>query len=137
LPTAEGYSDNGIALIRRYVGFGRGKVTDSSLGRVGLGDYLVWLAGVVVILSSNSKPIASFTRFAAHATVPADPAPTSILLDLRDIEPLFYFNDGTSTSQHKTALQVEDACCDVASGSFSLIANAKTYVATIDFQTIS
>jgi hypothetical protein len=131
--TAQGYSDNGVELIRRYVGFARGKVTDSSSGRVGLADYLVWLDAVAAVLASTSKPIPSFTRFAAHADVPADPAPTSILLDLRDIEPLFFLNDGTNTAHQKTALQVEDACCDVASGAFSLTANAKTYAGTIDF----
>lgn len=49
--TAQGYSDNGVALDSSSREIGRGKVTDSSLGRVSLADYLYWLDGVVDTLA--------------------------------------------------------------------------------------
>ena len=134
--TAQGYSQHEGDLVRRYVGFGRGKVTDSSRGRANLSDYLPWLDAITRVLASSSKPVSSFARFAAHADVPADPTPTSILLDLRDVEEQIFVNDGTAAANQESLL-VEDACCEVTAGQFSLRANGKTYDGAIEFDSAS
>lgn len=134
--TAQGYSQHGAAVVRRYVGFGRGKVTDSSHGRARLSDYLPWLDGITTVLASSSKSITSFARFAAHVGMPANPKPTSILLDLRDVEAQFFINDATGTANQES-LQIEDACCEVSAGAFSLRANGKTYDGAIEFDSAS
>ena len=134
--TAQGYSQHGGDVVRRYVGFGRGKVTDSSRGRANLSEYLPWLNDITAVLVSSSRPVSSFARFAAHAELPADPTPTSILFDLRDVEEQFFINDATGAANQES-LQVEDACCEVTAGAFSLRANGKTYNGAIEFDSAS
>ncbi len=131
--TAEGYSTAGGSRVRRYIGFGRGKVSDLSLRRVDLPDYLQWLDRMTTILASRAPALASFSRFAAHAAVPADPTPRNVLLDLTEVQESFTQNTGSGTGVHKT-LEIEDACLSVVSGQFTVTANGKSYPGNIAFE---
>jgi hypothetical protein len=124
--TAKGRSASSGNSTRRYVGFGRGKITDSSLGRVTFAEFVSWLDGITAVLASTSAPITSFARFARHAGRPADPTPKHLLLDVREIEDAF-LTGPSAVAGVGQRLSLEDASCDVSSGSFSVTANAKPY----------
>ena len=123
--TAQGYSEDNGDVVRRYVGFARGKITDSKNGgRLPFDEYLQWLKGVTDVLASNTETIGDFTRFAAHAAVPDDPEPTSVLLDVAEVEDSFVTHnvDGVTPNE---PLNLEDACCEVDDGQFTVTANGK------------
>jgi hypothetical protein len=75
---------NGTAA-RRYVGFGQGKISDSSLGYVEFPDYVLWLDQITTVLASKATSITSFARFAKHADRPADTTPIHLLLDVGEL----------------------------------------------------
>lgn len=131
--TAQGYAGENGGVVRRYVGFARGKVTDSKKGgRLPFESYLEWLNGVTDVLASNTETIGDFARFATHASVPADPEPTSVLLDVAEVEESFVTHDIDGVSPNEL-LHLEDACCEVKDGLFTVKANGKQCNGTIAF----
>jgi hypothetical protein len=132
--TAKGKSTSNGQSSRRYVGFGSGKITDSSLGRVTFTEYLSWLDNITRVLASASTSITSFARFAKHSGPPADATPEHLLLDVRQIEGEF-LSGANAASGAGQQLSLEDACCEVSSGAFSVMANSKSYSGTIQFNT--
>lgn len=127
--TAQGTSFSKGTSTRRYVGFGSGKVTDSSVGRVEFDQYVAWLDQIASILKSPATSSPSFARFARDADIPADPTPQNVMLDVREIQEAFVSGGGSGAR-----LLLDDACCDVTSNSFTITANGKSYNGTIDFQ---
>lgn len=123
--TAQGYSEDNDGVVRRYVGFARGKITDSKKGgRLPFEKYLEWLNGLTDVLASDKKTIGDFTRFAAHAAVPVDPEPTSVLLDVAEVEESFVTHDIDGVTPNEP-LHLEDACCEIFNGQFTVTANGK------------
>ncbi len=134
--TVQGYSENNGTSVRRYVGFQHGKVTDASEGRGSLEDYLSWLDDITTVLGSTGKTVGEFTRFAAHMTVPADTTPTSILLDVGEVQDAFVTNEGDGITAGEQ-LHIEDACCDVNNGNFQFTANGKACTGSVAFDASS
>jgi hypothetical protein len=130
--TAQGYSENGASLTRRYVGFKNGRISDASLGRLEFDEYLSWLDALSEVLTAPSKPHSSFARFAAHADAPADPAVVNILLDLDEVRDHFRTNDVDGVTANEE-LRIDDTCCDVINGVFTLTANGKQCSASISY----
>ena len=130
--TARGYSSEDNGAVRRYVGFGRGKITDSTVGRVPFDDYLAWLDQVTQVLIDKPEPVGAFVRFALHADPPDDPTPLNILLDLGEVEDEFVTSeaDGIEAGQ---AMVIEDACQDVTDGEFAVQANGKKCAVSVAF----
>jgi serine/threonine protein kinase len=139
--TAKGYRGK----VRRYVGFGNGRVTDAQRG-VTLDDYLSWLDGIAKTLRSNTKPVDDFARYALPADLPEDPTPRNILLDLADVQDIFIVNPPnkdlpdpaaspgpTPDPEPTQVLMIEDACADVVNGGFTLNANGMKIAVQIKF----
>jgi hypothetical protein len=71
-------------VVRRYLGFGRGKISDYGGGYALLPDYLDWVDQLVDSLCSRVQPRRELRRYALEVTPPADCTPTHVLLDLGD-----------------------------------------------------
>lgn len=132
--TATGYSEESGGIVRRYIGFSRGKITDSIKGgRLPIEDYLEWLKGITDVLANGNEAIGDFTRFAAHAAIPEDPLPTSLLLDVAEVEELFTTHDVDGVTSNKP-MQLTDSCCEVDDGGkFTVTANGKKCSGKINF----
>ncbi|MEL7500036.1 MAG: DEAD/DEAH box helicase family protein [Planctomycetota bacterium] len=130
--TALGYSQENGTLVRRYVGFGRGKITDASGDRLDFTDYLTWLGAVTDVLSGNRNSITSFARFATHVAEPNDPSPQNVLVDVSEVETLFTTLDVPGVTAGEP-IEIEDTCCEVTNGNFSLSANGRQCNATIRY----
>jgi hypothetical protein len=137
--TAEGYTvadsdeDNADgsdmeAKVRRYVGFSRGHVTQTSSGYVLISDYLAWLKQLDSILNSNTKPLTVLSRYALETRVPSKPDPKSVLLDISEVR------DGYHHTDSGTAIEIEDACSAVDdNGAVSFVANGEVVSGRIMF----
>lgn len=135
--TAQGYSDHGARIVRRYVGFGRGKITDATKGgRIRFPKYLEWLTEITDVLASKTAAIGDFTRFAARAAIPTDPEPTSVLLDVAEVRK-FYLTHDVDGAAADEPMELDDACSDVENGSFKVSANGKTCEGRIEFDSKS
>lgn len=130
--TARGYSSEGNRIVRRYVGFTRGKITDSTVGRLPFTEYLAWLNQVTQVLVDKPEPLEAFIRFALHADPPDDPTPLNILLDLNEVQDDFVTTESNNLTAGQ-AMEIEDACQDVANGKFSVKANGLQCSVSVDF----
>ncbi len=93
-------------LLRRYIGFGNGRVSQSSKP-CSLHDYEKWIRDVVRITNQTISPLSTFHRYAVEHPVPGDPTPKHILLDLQKVaENYLNKNNGSE-------LRIEDSACDV------------------------
>jgi len=121
--TARGYTDKGEDnLVRRYVGFARGKVTDASVNWVPFDDYIRWIDGIAGALEEDSSSRDEFLRYAKSAEPPADAEPLSLLLDLTEVQDRFLLNEEGKGGTAKT-MAVEDACSTVRDHRFEITAN--------------
>jgi hypothetical protein len=121
------YSDGTIS-IRRYVGFQKGRISESK-GYRSLEQYLQWLDHLLQFAQSNAKSIQVFSRFAAEIPVPADPSPRSILIDIEDIR-----EDYEIKNEPGTKIELTDTCCDVTDGAFAIEANGNIIEAKVEFK---
>lgn len=131
--TARGRVGNGHrGPVRRYIGFERGRVTDSADGRATFGEYMLWLDGIAQVLEKRAGTLADFERYALPASLPDDPDPVNILLDLAEVQDKFLTGQvqGVIAGQ---AMDIEDACSAIANGSFSMQANGKSCDVSIEF----
>jgi len=102
-------------LIRRYVGFRNGRVSDSR-SEVSLEDYLSWVQQLVVYAEAGDPPLASFSRYAAEAVEVSDATPINVLLDLFEVQDDFVtVGDEELALPPGQAMQVEDICQAVES----------------------
>lgn len=136
--TARGYTGKSDDIVRRYIGFQRGRVSDSTKGgRLPFPAYFEWLKGITSVLGSDVDSINDFSRFASNSVVPDDPRPLSLLLDVVEVEEMFKTNavEGVPAGQ---LLYLEDACCTVDnSGKFTVTANGKKCTGEVAFDSKS
>lgn len=131
---AEGYSRDeagsvqGAGKARRYVGFSRGRVTQSTAGLVQLPDYLAWLDRLENILNGPASNLAILTRYALQSDVPSQADPRSILLDLEEARDSYYFR-----GESQEPVEIEDACYEVEDGAFIISANGQSVRAKVSF----
>lgn len=133
--TVQGNCERNGKFVRRYVGFQHGKITDASERRGPLSDYLAWLDYITAILASAKRPVSSFQRFASDRLTPTDPTPTSILLDISEVEEAFVTNEGEFASG--MPMQIDDKCSEVNNGQFKVTANGKVCEGTVKFDPLS
>jgi hypothetical protein len=101
---------NPAQIVRRYVGFTTGKITQS-YEMFDFEDYILWVNQIVDILNGNIKPISTFSRWAVNIPIVEDPRPRNILLDLFDVEDIYKTSGGANSK--KEAMNIESVCCDV------------------------
>lgn len=125
--TARGYSvdDPGSPVdskVRRYVGFSRGRISDSSGQWIDLPEYIDWIEGIVALTSQTIVPVATFQRYAPAEVEIDDHTPLHILLDLFEVEQT-YMTLPTDRVEAGQALDIEDRACEIEDGRFTLVAN--------------
>jgi superfamily II DNA or RNA helicase len=131
---AEGYTlahkeedDGKRRRIRRYVGFGHGRISDLIGQWTSFSDYLQWLSSVKDMLETGAEPEPVFSRYASVTTTPADPTPLSVLLDISDVIDRYKTVDGA-------AMEIDDLCAEVkTNGKFSVLANGARRFGNISF----
>ncbi len=107
---------------RRYVGFRRGRISQSSAGLSSLNDYLDWLKHLESTVQGPSRSLATFRRYAPEETDVRDPTPVHILLDLSEVEDTYVTLPGRG-ARSEEPLQIDDLSCEVENGHFRLLAN--------------
>ncbi len=132
--TAEGYScedswdRQSKSIIRRYVGFSRGRVSEKNVISATFAEYMHWLKHIQKIIEGNSKEINALKRYALERNVPSSPSPKNILFDVQEIEEAYATIDGRDES-----FNIKDACIDVVKGKFSFEANGRKIESEIKF----
>ncbi len=114
--TATGYSSEVLdkaesQLLRRYIGFENGRVSQSSKP-CSLHEYEKWTHGVVQTIRQAGNPFPTFRRYAEEHSVPEDPTPKHILLDLQEVQDV-YRTVGVSNVPPGEVLSIDDLACDV------------------------
>jgi hypothetical protein len=136
--TAAGYGFRGGAgkskgrRVRRYVGFGTGKVSDLVGKAVPFQEYLAWLEEIRDIVSGSVESVPAFRRYAMPTETPGDPEPVNILLDVADIQDR-YLSVGGEGAAEGQPMELDDLCRDVVDGQFGLTANGQPYSVEITF----
>jgi superfamily II DNA or RNA helicase len=132
--TAVGYTgDSAAALTRRYVGFSRGRISDSGAAASTYDEYSRWLEMLSGELADGSgKAPTLFGRFAKSVAAPSDARPANILLDLDETWGSF------SDTRSGKRFSLDDLCYAVdEAGRFDLVANGRRYAATVRFDKAS
>jgi hypothetical protein len=97
--------------IRRYVGLGRGHITEAG-SRLSVDQYFKWVEEAEKRLSSRRKSVELFGRYArVFPGIPHDPDPRNILLDLEEARRVYETLDREGLTPHQP-LELEDACAD-------------------------
>jgi len=119
-------------MVRRYVGFLRGRVSQSSGGFVEFDDYVMWIKELEENISSSSHKNATFSRYADTIHSPKNPEPVNILLDLAEVEDIF-ITSGAEGIPERRNVDIENVCLDINNRTFELIANGKTCKCSIEY----
>jgi hypothetical protein len=124
--TATGYSIDNPSTpgekTRRYVGFQRGRISQSSADWCSLSDYLGWLKDLQFMVEGQTRSLPTFRRYAPEETDVRDPTPAHILLDLSEVEDTYITLPWRGARQGRP-LEIEDLSCEVENGRFQLLAN--------------
>jgi len=124
--TASGYSiddpSRPIRKTRRYVGFGRGRISQSSGEWGSLGEYVEWLHEIEAIIQGRTMVVPTFRRYAPEEVEVTDATPVHILLDLFEVEDAYLTLPGRGV-QGGRPLEIEDVSCEIENGHFRVAAN--------------
>lgn len=127
--TAEGYSnDDTDERIRRYIGFTRGRISQYHGGYIPLFEYFIWLKLLYKIIESKEETLPIFSRYALEKEIPEETEPCYILLNIEEIRDVYI-----TTGKKDLPLEVNDTCSEVRNGEFEIIANGKTILMKIFF----
>lgn len=123
--TATGYSIDDPELNireRRYLGFQRGRISQSAGKWLSFNEYLDWIQSLVNMLNAAGESLFTFHRYAPEQVDIDNPNPIHILLDLYEVEDKFVTleSDGLESDQ---VLDIPDKACEITAGRFELIAN--------------
>jgi hypothetical protein len=125
---ATGYSlerdkENGDQRLRRYLGFERGRISQSG-GHCHLDKFEKWLFGIVSALDEPRNPYPTFQRYAREQVDVFHKTPKHILLDIRDVQDSFV-TIGSDGIQEGQALEIEEVAHEIVRGRFHVRANGK------------
>jgi superfamily II DNA or RNA helicase len=115
-----GRSTKHPGLVRRYVGFNRGRVSQQDQ-KIPLAKYLEWLDDISSLVSKSRSSLETFKRYAPPAVLVKEPEPMNILLDLHEVQ-----NDYLTVGNKKRRIKageeliIEDLCQPVTDGEFTL-----------------
>lgn len=118
--TAAGTVRNGGRATRRYVGFTRARISESSPRDTTYDDYVGWLDATAARLENGAAPDgALFERYALHAPPPISPKPEHILFDVDDVGDE-YGVPGQPEDEGGLPHLLDDRCWDVVDGEFEV-----------------
>jgi superfamily II DNA or RNA helicase len=118
---------------RRYVGFGRARVSDPAAGSHNLDQWIEWTDGLAkVLLDERVVPPAVFERFAQKVAAPEQElaAPRNILFDVTDVEDAFR---RAGQAGPEALLRIDDLCASVTSGIAKVWANRTNYEVAVKY----
>lgn len=127
----EGNVTKNGATAKRYIGFQNGRVTDFSNSRIEFDEFTLWIDSVhkdVLTTTTYNKIDGFLNRFSEKVDAPANPVPTSILLDI-DNNILLRYGFG----EKKETIELYDYCAIITSGQFSLTFNGITIPINISY----
>lgn len=112
-----------VANTARYLGLSRSKLTDASVRRVSIADYVKWATAIDTELTTATSGNRVFERFAQLATPDPELAkdPKNILIDLQPLDDFGVFiedKEGQPSTPKLPALL--DLCADVVDGKFQV-----------------
>lgn len=120
LPTnVAGYVGN----TARYLGLSRSKVTDASVRRVNIDEYVLWATAIDKELTTVTGRNRVFDRFAQLTTPNPEKAkePRNIMIDLQPLDDFGLFvADREAQSSTSKALAALDLCADIDDGRFQV-----------------
>lgn len=124
---------NGGGVARRYIGFTRSRVSESRTHNVEYAEFDAWTREIDRGLRDAARtPPELFARYALFTAVPNNPAPTSILLDLEEIDAV-ELEHRTSRDAQATPVRFDDLCWEVANDGFEAVAGPLRCPATLRF----
>ena len=130
--TTRGFANSGNEIVRRYVGYSRGRVSDASREDIGYKDYMKWLGRLAVALDARPRALSLFNRYARFIDPPKDTTPVSILLDIGEISE--YFESGREVNGKRQPLVADDLYCAVVDGHFDLTANSISHAVEVGYE---
>ena len=129
----EGNISHNGNFIKRYIGFQNGRITDFSNIRIEFPEFIDWLDDIhkEVLTTTTYNKIGSFlNRFSEKVDAPANPIPTSILLDI-DNETLERYGFGDSMEN----IDLEDYCAIITENAFQITINGEIFIIDITYDT--
>lgn len=134
--TARGYSIDNPSTpsekTRRYVGFHRGRISQSSGRWCSLDEYLEWLYEIVATIKERTKSLTTFRRYAPEEVEVKDPTPLHILLDLFEVEDNYITLESHVVTSGQP-MEIEELSREVEDGRFTLVANGVECDVHIDY----
>jgi hypothetical protein len=112
-----------VGAIPRYLGLTRSKLSEATVRRVTVGDYVAWVTAIDAELTSASAANRVFDRFAQLTTPDLDVAaePRNILLDLQPLDDFGAFvADQEVAAPPVVASALADLCADITAGVFQV-----------------
>jgi superfamily II DNA or RNA helicase len=112
-----------VGQIPRYLGLTRSKLSEATVRRVTVDDYVAWVTAIDAELTSASAANRVFDRFAQLTTPDLDMAaePRNILLDLQPLDDFGAFvADQEGNVPPALAPVLADVCADITAGVFQV-----------------
>ncbi len=112
-----------VGSVPRYLGLTRSKLSEATVRRVPVDDYIAWVTAIDAELTSASTANRVFERFAQLATPDLDKAsePRNILLDLQPLDDFGAFvADQEGNTGPIAAPALADVCADITAGAFQV-----------------
>lgn len=118
---------------RRYVGFTKARVTDSSTYTIEFDDYIAWINEIVNALNNpKQQNIEYLTRFASIIEEPIETEPINILIDIEDIQ-----NEVRDTSNQNNPINFDELCLTIEDQKFNWMLNDKNYTVLISYNILT
>jgi superfamily II DNA or RNA helicase len=121
----------------RYLGLTRSKLSEATVRRVSVDDYVAWVTDIDAELTRASASNRVFERFAQLASPDVDKAaePRNILLDLQPLDDFGAFVDNRERDAAPLAAPpLSDVCADINDGKFKIsLANGTSVDCTISY----
>lgn len=134
--TVTGYTISNAtnSVARRYIGFQKGRVSESTSSYVDLESYVDWIEELCLDVSRRRSPNDVFLRYSPDVGEPSDPTPRNVLIDFSVVEDLFRYV-GTARASRSSSLLIPNKCCDVSApeSSFGLVANGENCTAYLRY----
>lgn len=112
-----------VGAVPRYLGLTRSKLSEATVRRVSVDDYVAWVTAIDVELTSASASNRVFERFAQLTLPDINKAaePRNILLDLQPLDDFGAFAaERESYARSIGAPALSDVCADIEDGKFTV-----------------
>ena len=132
-----GYTEIGKSseIVRRYIGFSRGRISQTGSGQVNLGDYLKWINELDYALNARWQSNKTFSRYAKTMHTPQNPMPQNILLDIAEAGDIFETAGILGVGSGKN-IDIRETCVAVLNRQIKIKANISDCICDIRFDNI-